>query len=1221
MAKRIRNLPECGGRKDRSLIRRTSKIALEVLGVAVAATTVLLAVLAYKLSAGPVPVSILNQIIKDEATSALPGGHLDIDDTVLIWSAEDRRLGLRLVNVRLFGEDDRLIANVPQLAFNLAMPPLLRGQLAPTSIEFFGVEAQLRRRPGEGVTLGLTNLPDTEADDGSTARAIAPIIAALQGDTSQVPLLSRLTRFGIRQGTLRIVDEVNQVSFTAPNANLVIFRGQGGLAGTLNTDVMLGESKAHFDLSGSLPSGGNDAIIDAHVTGVVPAALAAMSPSFADYAAVDAPIEARGTLNIDTNGDVHSAELSLKAGEGKINLPAPWSQELKLEKAHGLIKLDGVARHLDISGLEFKAGPHSATFKGGMDYTLGQGLNIAAANVDLTASDIKTEVPGFFEGPVAVEELKLKGNLDFDGRAFDLEALTLNTGEGRVALSGKVAMATRSPVVHIKGTLDTMPLASLRALWPLPVADGARVWMSENLNGGMVTNGKIRVDLEDGVIADAENRIPMPEDAIDVQFDMSGSTVRFMKKMPLIEGASAHCILRGNSFKANIPTGYVTLPGERVLQLTEGQFLDDNISQKGAPGVIDFSIDGKTSDILALLDHEPLNLISKFGLDPTTIGGTAKVKGRVTLPMIKHIKLDDVDVAGKVHAVNVSVPHVHEKLDVTDGTLDIDVTKTGMTSKGPIYLNGVGPITLDWYENFKKNSGKPSSYRLQATMDNAERSAIGIGLTDFIRGPVTFDALLTGAGRSVNKAKVSADLTNAETRLRYAGWVKPKGVSAETSFNLEFLKDEAYRFTNFVLTGKEIDARGNMTIAKGGHLRAAKFTNAKLGPDNDFSFTASPDKTGQLQLNLKAARYDVRGILSDIFSGREDDEATAPAPLPHPRPDDAKAEKDAEAPTATSEAATPEEAAAPETPVEKPALLLTQDVLADATRRTHITANIATAIAHGDTSFSNLTADVTMIDSSLYLMDVRGVDQVGIPFTATTTKPAKQPRQLLVESDDAGMMLRAIDLFGSAIGGSVVAKGTFDDMQAGSPMKGTVKVTKFRIANAPVLAKILSLASFTGIGDTLNGEGIQFDKLDIDYRLTEHRIHIDDGRMTGPAIGLTLKGQVDRKNDKVDVEGTIVPAYSVNSILGNVPVLGPLIVGREGEGIFAFTYRVRGKTDDPGVFVNPLSVVAPGFLRRLFEFGNNMAPEPKAETIAPAVPAAPAAQPEPATTPAPATKK
>jgi hypothetical protein len=87
------------------LIRRSSKILLEVIGVAVAVTATLLAVLAWQLSSGPVSLSLLNQMIEDAANPALQGGELDIEDTVLIWSAEDRELSLRLRDVRLIGAD------------------------------------------------------------------------------------------------------------------------------------------------------------------------------------------------------------------------------------------------------------------------------------------------------------------------------------------------------------------------------------------------------------------------------------------------------------------------------------------------------------------------------------------------------------------------------------------------------------------------------------------------------------------------------------------------------------------------------------------------------------------------------------------------------------------------------------------------------------------------------------------------------------------------------------------------------------------------------------------------------------------------------------------------------------------------------------------------------------------------------------------------------------
>ena len=67
-----------------------------------------------------------------------------------------------------------------------------------------------------------------------------------------------------------------------------------------------------------------------------------------------------------------------------------------------------------------------------------------------------------------------------------------------------------------------------------------------------------------------------------------------------------------------------------------------------------------------------------------------------------------------------------------------------------------------------------------------------------------------------------------------------------------------------------------------------------------------------------------------------------------------------------------------------------------------------------------------------------------------------------------------------------------------------------------------------------------------------------------------------------DLDGTIVPAYLLNSALGNIPVIGELFTGGEGQGIFAATYSVRGPIDDAEITVNPLAALAPGILRDVF---------------------------------------
>src|SRR6516162_8364882 len=81
-----------------------------------------------------------------------------------------------------------------------------------------------------------------------------------------------------------------------------------------------------------------------------------------------------------------------------------------------------------------------------------------------------------------------------------------------------------------------------------------------------------------------------------------------------------------------------------------------------------------------------------------------------------------------------------------------------------------------------------------------------------------------------------------------------------------------------------------------------------------------------------------------------------------------------------------------------------------------------------------------------------------------------------------------------------------------------------------------------------------------------------------------MRGRVDFKAQTVNLGGTYVPLYGLNSALGNIPILGGIFVGRQGEGVVGITFAIQGQLDDPNVRVNPISVVAPGIFRQIFEF-------------------------------------
>src|SRR5262249_16314372 len=191
-------------------------------------------------------------------------------------------------------------------------------------------------------------------------------------------------------------------------------------------------------------------------------------------------------------------------------------------------------------------------------------------------------------------------------------------------------------------------------------------------------------------------------------------------------------------------------------------------------------------------------------------------------------------------------------------------------------------------------------------------------------------------------------------------------------------------------------------------------------------------------------------------------------------------------------------------------------------------------------------------------------------------------RQLQMTSDDAGALLRTFHAVDTVVGGNLTVQGEAKDATPGAPILATVRITDYRVVRGPVMAQILAKAKLEDINKKLANEGIAFAHFTGKLGFGEDAIVIDKARAYGPLLGITARGRLDLKRNLMDVEGTIVPAYIVSEIIGEIPLIGRVITGGEGEGVFAATYTARGTLDDPQVSVNPLAALAPGFLRGLF---------------------------------------
>jgi hypothetical protein len=187
-----------------------------------------------------------------------------------------------------------------------------------------------------------------------------------------------------------------------------------------------------------------------------------------------------------------------------------------------------------------------------------------------------------------------------------------------------------------------------------------------------------------------------------------------------------------------------------------------------------------------------------------------------------------------------------------------------------------------------------------------------------------------------------------------------------------------------------------------------------------------------------------------------------------------------------------------------------------------------------------------------------------------------------VAAEDMGAVLRALDLLDSVSGGRFEIAGRSPGPLPHGPLTARIEAWDYLLVEAPLLARLLTVASLTGIADLLQGEGIRFQRLTGDFVLQDGVLDTELIRAYGAALGLTMKGRIDFDALRSDLEGTLVPAYSVNRVLGQIPLLGPILTGGEGEGFLAVTYAIEGPLGDPEVTVNPLSALAPGFLRGLF---------------------------------------
>ena len=229
-------------------------------------------------------------------------------------------------------------------------------------------------------------------------------------------------------------------------------------------------------------------------------------------------------------------------------------------------------------------------------------------------------------------------------------------------------------------------------------------------------------------------------------------------------------------------------------------------------------------------------------------------------------------------------------------------------------------------------------------------------------------------------------------------------------------------------------------------------------------------------------------------------------------------------------------------------------------------------------SLQNLKGNLSVVDNKVKFADINAKfsNNQKLYFTIKSKKDKKITTFI---SEKAKPIVKRYDFIKGFEGGNL----DFYSENKNGKSTSTLKVFDFKLQELPALTKLLTLASLQGIADTLTGEGIRFNELEMNFTAENKLMTIDELYAIGPAISVLMNGYIE-KDKLVSLRGTLVPATTLNKTIGSIPFLGKILVGSKiGEGVFGVSFKIKGPPNNLETKVNPIKTLTPRFITRTLE--------------------------------------
>ena len=1136
----------------RRLLKTAALSILALVTIAMIASAAII----WRVSQGPLALNFMRDRIQREINANLGGMTVRLAGVILERDSSSGMPHFRLRNVELFDPSGEIIARAPRAAIGFDGQAIFAGKFTPKQIELIGPRVVVKRTLGGDFQLGFgdaSSEPDIAAqgqsggktDQGASENTIGGIAPETTGSalidflSGSMPdaanaSIESLDRVIVSNAAIMLYDEVNSATWYMPKVNLAIRRMNYGFTLFSDAQVASGGEPWRAELSASFRKEDKSFSVSGRIFDLVPADIADEVFALSKLAQVKLPLSGHIELELDEKANIRKGSAEFTASTGEVGFPGFIAEPLGIDE--GLVRLDfdpstgGVI----IGDSTLLVSGSQAQLAGRIDPVREADGRLSALRIAVNVRNLNLDKQGTVKDAVAIDRVEFKGTASIDEARLDVEDLIVMSGDAGVRVRGSFTGGERSVGIRVAGRIRDLPAPILKKLWPPIISPKTRKWVAENIKSGRITDGEFTVNLPVNALADGLRNKLIPNEAISARFGLADVQTSYFRDLPFITGASGEGQLKGDEFLLTLEQGKVILPSGREIALRNGRMTMTSLLAPITPALIEVQGIAGVPAVVEYMNLPALNLLSKNNLDLPRLNGEATVSLSLDLPLRKdNAEVSAKEVAVKVSAKaairNASVKDAFNGVDLTDGKLDFTIAEGTIKTQGPVKLNGI-PAKLTWIREPGPDGDQTAV--IEAELDGKEREAIGAKVNDYIRGPVKVKVSVTGLGTSQRKVEVDADLSKAELRIDAIEWWRGPEPKTSASFVYAGKDGKAAAISDLVIKGDGILLRGDIEIGKNGGLVEARLPIVQLNEVNSFGVVM---KNGEeaTTIAVTGKSFDARALIRSLFGNRGGTGAGA----------------------------------------HKGDTILSVD------------AAIERVYAHRGEVITGVAGNLVMRYGTVQRGNLTGTFVSGQPITIRIEPAADGGRLLRIGGRDAGAALRAANLYSKVAGGQIDFTASLGQVGDASVREGRLTLRDFEVRDEAALAELDKKGKPKKTGPRRGG--VAFSRLTLPFTADSRFIRIGDTLVKGPELGATAQGLIRKSDGAIDIDGTIIPVYALNAAIGEIPLIGDILTGGKGEGIFGVTYALGGTMAQPRFQVNPVSAIAPGIFRKIFEYGDN----------------------------------